>query len=56
MCIYTLFVCRCSVNWLESAFVIDVLKYDVPDLYKEYMNGYAAQLMYGRFDYIKEEF
>ena len=43
-------------DWYLPAIVIDVLKYDVPDLYKEYMNGYAARLMYGRFDYIKEEF
>ncbi len=38
----------------EAAFVINVIKYD-KDLAKQFY-PYSARLMYGTYDYVKEEF
>lgn len=45
-----------SYDWLRPAFTIDILKYDVKEIFKGYVNGYATRLFYGRYNYIKEEF
>ena len=42
------------INENDAAFVIDIVKLD-KDLAKEF-NPYAARLMYGRYNYVKEEF
>lgn len=46
----------CNDWWLIPAITINVLKYDIPEHLNEYMNGYATRIMYGKFDYINEEF
>ena len=42
------------INENDAAFSIDIVKYDA-DVAKKY-NPYAARLMYGRYNYVKEEF
>ena len=42
------------INENDAAFIIDIVKYDA-DVAKKY-NPYAARLMYGRYNYVKEEF